>query len=194
MNRTLMERLRTLRRLAAPGPLGLIAKENDMRDLIPAPAAIADGAARTGKTVRPALAAAVLSLLLAAGSAAGAELRSPDEVRILLESAGYAQVDDIEYDDGLWEAEATRSDGRRVDLHVDPLQGEVLDAADGGPWLTLEEVSQRLQSKGYSGLHDAEREDGLWELDAVDPQGRAVELRLSARDGRILHSQPDHDD
>jgi uncharacterized membrane protein YkoI len=133
-------------------------------------------------------------LLIAMSTADASELRSPEEVKALLETSGYVDIREVEYDDGLWEAEATRSDGRRVDLHVDPLNREVLDAADEGSWISREVLSDQLRSKGYTQLRDLEREDGLWELEAMDPQGQAVELRLSARDGRILHSQPDHID
>jgi hypothetical protein len=43
-----------------------------------------------------------------------------------LESAGYTDVQDLEKDDGIWEAEATNAAGQRVELDIDPTTGAVI--------------------------------------------------------------------
>lgn len=51
---------------------------------------------------------------------------SAQDVRASLDAAGYTGVDDVEFDDGLWTADATDAQGQRVDLVMDPETGEVI--------------------------------------------------------------------
>lgn len=43
-----------------------------------------------------------------------------------LEAAGYRAIDEIEREDDAYEVKATDRDGRRVEIYVDPVTGEVL--------------------------------------------------------------------
>jgi uncharacterized membrane protein YkoI len=43
-----------------------------------------------------------------------------------LESAGYSSISDVEKDDGVWEVDAVNSAGKRVEVDVDPVSGDVL--------------------------------------------------------------------
>lgn len=49
-----------------------------------------------------------------------------DEVSAKLVAAGYQNVKDVEFDDGLWSAEATTAHGSEVELLVDPDDGSVV--------------------------------------------------------------------
>ena len=49
-----------------------------------------------------------------------------DEVKAKLTAQGFQDIDDVEFDDGLWRAEAQDTDGRDVDLLVDPDDGRVV--------------------------------------------------------------------
>ena len=49
-----------------------------------------------------------------------------DEVRAKLAAAGYQDVHDVEYEHGLWSADATTTGGMDVDLLVDPDNGNVV--------------------------------------------------------------------
>ncbi|HEV7123543.1 MAG TPA: PepSY domain-containing protein [Rhodanobacter sp.] len=51
---------------------------------------------------------------------------SRDEIAARLAAAGYENVDDIDFDDGLWSAEAKTAHGDDVDLLVDPNNGSVI--------------------------------------------------------------------
>jgi len=55
---------------------------------------------------------------------------SAAEVQRRMQDAGYADVRDLEYDDGRWEADATTSAGARVDLTLDRDGNVVVDPAD----------------------------------------------------------------
>lgn len=43
-----------------------------------------------------------------------------------LTAQGYQDVDDLDFDDGIWRAEARSSDGQDVDLIIDPTDGSVI--------------------------------------------------------------------
>ncbi|MGH8212945.1 MAG: PepSY domain-containing protein [Rhodanobacteraceae bacterium] len=49
-----------------------------------------------------------------------------DEVKAKLSAQGFQNVDDVEFDDGLWSASAQDSSGHDVDLLVDPNDGSVV--------------------------------------------------------------------
>ncbi|HET7591858.1 MAG TPA: PepSY domain-containing protein [Rhodanobacteraceae bacterium] len=49
-----------------------------------------------------------------------------DEVKAKLTAQGYQNVHDVEFDDGLWSADATNPQGEDVDLLVDPDDGSVV--------------------------------------------------------------------
>lgn len=49
------------------------------------------------------------------------------EVHDKLTAAGYQRVHDIEFDDGLWTADARNSQGQKVDIKVDPEDGHIIN-------------------------------------------------------------------
>lgn len=49
-----------------------------------------------------------------------------DEIKAKLTAAGYQNVHDVEFDDGLWSADAKSPQGEDVDLLVDPDDGSVV--------------------------------------------------------------------
>jgi len=112
------------------------------------------------------------------------------EVMQAVERAGYTDIRDVEFDDGLWEVEATGSDGRRVDLHIDPRNGEVI-APGTAPALTAADIANRLQAQGYTNVRDIEFDDGRYEVEATNPAGQNVDLKVSPRDGAILSEEND---
>lgn len=129
--------------------------------------------------------------LLAALAAAG-----PADIEATLHGAGYTEIREIEYDDGLWEAEVRRASGLWGDVAVDPATGEVFDAQSPRPLIELPAVLAAIESAGYRQVHDIDRDGALWDADAYDLDGQRVELRISGYDGRIVTAQPDtdHDD
>lgn len=49
-----------------------------------------------------------------------------DEVKAKLSAQGFQNIDDVDFDDGLWKASAQDSNGHDVDLLVDPGDGSVV--------------------------------------------------------------------
>ncbi len=127
--------------------------------------------------------------LLAALASAG-----PADIAATLQAAGYAEVREVEYDDGLWEAEVRRANGLWGEVAVDPANGEVFDAQSPRALIELPAVLAAIEQAGYRQVHDIDRDGALWDADAYDRDGQRVELRISGYDGRIVTVQPDSDD
>lgn len=138
---------------------------------------------------------ALLLTMTAAGaaSAAGQEqskgLTEP-QVRQLLTGQGYTKIDDIEFEDGMWEADATSANGKRTDVRVDPASGQVYAEAQVSN-LSENDIKAKLVAAGYSKVHDVDFDDGLWKAEAERQDGKNVEIHLSPKDGSVLHVEND---
>ena len=131
------------------------------------------------------LAAATLAISMFTGTALAQAGFDAGDALEALRAAGYAEVRDIEHDDGLWEAEVRGADGRWHDVHVVPGSGEVLDRTTG-TLLTAAEVSAAVEAAGYTGIHDLDLDDAVWDLEALSPEGQQVDLRVHGFSGEIL--------
>ncbi|MGY0635179.1 PepSY domain-containing protein [Luteimonas sp. A478] len=117
-------------------------------------------------TIRTTVFAAALAFAGAACAGdPGQDGMSEREVRDALAAAGYTDIDDVERDDGVWEADARDADGRRIDVRVDPRTGTIYPD-DGQTSLTEDEVRASLSAAGYERIRDVRFDDGMWEADA----------------------------
>ena len=135
--------------------------------------------------------ALALTLSLAAGTAAAQAPAGVDDVIRQLNAAGYTEVRDLEFDDGLWEAEVRGKDGRWHDVAVDGASGELMDDRGGRALLPAAEITAALTAAGYRDIHDLDLDDAVWEADATNAQGQRVELRLNAHTGKVLSESID---
>lgn len=143
--------------------------------------------------MKPVIQPAIVVALLATSTAviAADQVDSADAVIDALNAAGYAEVRDVERDDGVWEAEVRGTDGKFRDLHVVPATGEILDAHADRRVLTAEEIESLLTGRGYTKINDLELDDAVWEAEAVDPDGSPVDLVINGFDGNVLASEND---
>lgn len=51
---------------------------------------------------------------------------SENEVRAKLTAGGYQHIEDVEFDDGIWKAEARNAQGQKLNLRIAPTDGRVL--------------------------------------------------------------------
>jgi len=51
---------------------------------------------------------------------------SKQDVRASLETQGYTNVHDVEFEDGMWKAKADNPAGNRVKLKIDATSGKVI--------------------------------------------------------------------
>jgi uncharacterized membrane protein YkoI len=139
--------------------------------------------------------AIIATALLASGAIAIAATATPGsaDAEQRLRAAGFAEVRELELDDGIWEADVRRADGTWDEVAVDAATGEVLDARDGRPLLDATAIRAALEGAGYRDVNELDREGAIWEADARDAQGQAFELRVSAFDARIVSATPDDD-
>lgn len=127
-----------------------------------------------------------LVLSLAAGAAIAGVVRGADDAVARIQAAGYAEIRELEYDDGLWEAEVRLPDGRWHDVAVDGRSGELLDERSGRPILGSQDILARLAAAGYADVRDVDLEDAIWEIDARRADGSRVELRVNAHTGAVI--------
>ena len=132
-----------------------------------------------------------LALALGAGqvSAADDAMTSP-QVRASLEAQGYTNVNDVEFEDGVWKADARSADGQRVELRIDPATGKVFPE-DAVARLSEADVRAKLSAAGYGNVHDVEFDDGMWTADAEDGNGKDLKLTLDPQTGKIVGADRD---
>lgn len=134
----------------------------------------------------------VYPLLLAAPSVVFADaLDSADAVIDKLTGAGYAEVRDVEKDDGLWEADVRGADGKFYELHIVPASAEILDARGDRPVLSADEILAALEADGYSNVDDLDLDEAVWEAEAQAADGSRVDLVINGFDGSVLVSSVD---
>ena len=105
-------------------------------------------------------------------------------------SQGYTNVKDVKFEDGMWEADATSADGKKVDVKLDPRNGTVypdkavshLDEAD---------IRAQLSSAGYTGVSDVKLDDGMWKAKGRTATGEKVEIRLDSATGAVVAQEKD---
>lgn len=142
------------------------------------------------KTLKIAVAAAFAVAAGAAIAQTQAGQMSTADVMQRVEQSGYTNIRDVEFDDGFWEVEATGTDGRQVELYVDPRSGEVLDR-NAAPALTAADIAARLEAAGYTNVRDVEFDDGRYEAEATNAAGQNVDLKVDGRDGSVVHEDID---
>lgn len=125
-----------------------------------------------------------------APAAKAPEALTEPQVRALLTEQGYTRIDDLDFEDGAWETDATSADGNRVDVRIDPTTRQV-QADTLVSTLSEEDVKARLAAAGYSKIHDVDFDDGVWKAEAERADGNDVEIHLDPKDGRIVHVEND---
>lgn len=119
-----------------------------------------------------------------------ADALTEPQVRALLTDNGYRRIDDLDFEDGMWETEATSADGNRVYLRI-PANGENIRAETLVSTLSKADVKAKLTAAGYSKVHDVEFDDGVWEAQAEREDGNNVILRVDPNSGEVLAVEND---
>ena len=136
--------------------------------------------------------ALAVSMAVAGGAAAqqADDAMTAPQIRASLESQGYTNVNDVEFDDGVWKADARSADGQRVELRIDPATGKVYPE-DAVAQLGEADVRAKLSAAGYSNIHDVEFDDGMWTAEADDANGRELKLTLDPDTGKVVGKDRD---
>ena len=136
---------------------------------------------------------AVLTLALAAcasGSVLAQDALTEQEVRASLTEQGYTKVNDVEFEDGVWKADARSADGNRMEVRIDPATGEIYPDTQVAQ-MSEADVRAQLAAAGYVNVHDVDYEDGIWNAEADDPEGKDVELKIDPATGKVIGTEKD---
>ncbi len=156
------------------------------------------------------LAAALSAIMLLAGGAAFAQdaptqttttttttrVSSPagalseSAIKADIANAGYQEVKDLEFKDGVWQAKARGGNDKWAHIKVGPTTGKVYEA-DAPSRLNEDEIKAKLTAQGYQDVDDVDFDDGLWSADAKDPQGKKVDLLVDPNDGSVVGVKQD---
>jgi hypothetical protein len=112
------------------------------------------------------------------------------EVRTHLAGQGYRNINDVNFKEGVWTADALSLDGKHVELTLDPETGKVV-TDEGIATISRGAVTAILTASGYTNIHDIDFEDGVWKVEANDSGGRDVELKVDPNSGKVLGSEMD---
>lgn len=100
-------------------------------------------------------------------------------------SAGYKEVKNLRFDDGVWKAKARGGNDNWVKIKVGPVTGKVYPA-DAPSKLNKSEIKAKLTAQGYENVRDVEFDNGLWEADARTHQGKKVDLLADPDNGDVV--------
>lgn len=124
------------------------------------------------------------------GAAHAQDALTAPQVRAQLEAQGYTSVKDLKFEDGMWEADATSADGRKVDVKLDPRNGNVYpDKAVSQ--LGEADIRAQLSSAGYTGVRDVKLDDGMWKAKGRTAGGEKVKIRLDPATGAVVAQEKD---
>lgn len=115
---------------------------------------------------------------------------SEKAIKTSIANAGYKEVKNLEFKDGVWRTKARGGNKKWVKLAVGPVSGKVYPA-DAPSKLNKDEVSAKLAGAGYQNIKDVEFDDGLWSAEAKTPHGDDTELLVDPTDGSVVAKSRD---
>jgi hypothetical protein len=113
-----------------------------------------------------------------------------DQIMQDVAAAGYRNVEDLQFQNGLWVADARDGAGNSVKIMVAPVSGRVYVASEPSR-LDKDEIEARLTAQGYEDVDDLDFDDGIWRAEARDTTGRDVDLIIDPTDGTVIASKQD---
>ena len=115
---------------------------------------------------------------------------SEEAIKTAIADAGYKEVKNLKFKDGVWRSKARGGNKQWVELAVGPVNGKVY--VDNAPSkLNKDEVTAKLAAAGYQNVHDVEYKHGLWSADAKTMRGTEVDLLVDPGDGSVVAKSRD---
>lgn len=115
---------------------------------------------------------------------------SESAIKSHIASAGYKEVKNLKFDDGVWKAKARGGNHNWVKIRVAPNTGKVY-SADAPSKLNQSEVKAKLAAQGYENISDVDFDNGLWSADAQTKQGKKVDVWADPDTGTVVAQSND---
>ena len=115
---------------------------------------------------------------------------SEARIKTAIANAGFKEVKDLKFKDGVWQSKARGGNKQWVDLRVGPVNGKVY-VDDAPSKLNQDEVSAKLAAAGYQNVHDVDYKHGLWSAEAKNAHGHDVDLLVDPDDGSVVAKSRD---
>lgn len=113
-----------------------------------------------------------------------------DQIMQNIASAGYRNVEDLQFQNGLWVADARDGAGNSVKIMIAPVSGHVYTENEPSR-LDKDEIEARLTAQGYQDVDDLDFDDGIWRAEARDASGHDMDLIIDPTDGSVIASKQD---
>lgn len=113
-----------------------------------------------------------------------------DAIKTSIANAGYKEVKDLRFKDGVWRSKARGGNKQWVALAVGPVTGRVYPA-DAPSKLNEDEVKAKLAADGYKNVGHVKFDEGLWSASGRNAHGRDVDLLVDPNDGSVVAKSHD---
>ncbi|HET6911967.1 MAG TPA: PepSY domain-containing protein [Rhodanobacteraceae bacterium] len=113
-----------------------------------------------------------------------------DQIMQNIAAAGYRNVEDLQFHNGVWVAKARDGAGDSMKILIAPVSGHVY-AANEPSRLDKDAIESRLTAQGYQDVDDLDFDDGIWRAEARGPDGQDVDLLIDPTDGSVIASKQD---
>ena len=110
---------------------------------------------------------------------------SEDAIKTAIANAGYQEVKDLKFKNGVWRSRARGGNKNWVELAVGPVNGKVYPA-DAPSRLNEDEVNAKLTAAGFKKIKRVKFEGGLWSADAKTGRGSDLNLLVDPNDGSVV--------
>lgn len=115
---------------------------------------------------------------------------SEEAIKTSIANAGYKEVKDLEFKDGVWRTKARGGNKQWAELAVGPVSGKVY-VSDAPSRLNEDEVKAKLAAAGFQNVDDVEYKHGLWSAEAKTAHGTSVDLLVDPDDGSVVAKSHD---
>lgn len=113
-----------------------------------------------------------------------------DAIETAVANAGYKEVKEMAFKDGVWRTKARGGNKKWVKLAIGPVSGKVYPS-DAPSKLNEDEVNAKLTTDGYQNVKDIKFDDGLWSAQAKTPHGNDANLLVDPTDGSVVAKSHD---
>jgi uncharacterized protein YpmB len=107
-----------------------------------------------------------------------------------VQAKGYPTISTIEYRKGVYEIMASDAKLQRVNIIFDPKKNEIVKVQPVKPLLTVMDVADRVEKKGYHTIYTVKLDQGKYKVDALDDDDNEIFLDVDAQTGMISLKVP----